>query len=346
MADVYTGIDAATAGKLDTAIRKINTAWLNMRQTFRQTLTGEVAYFDNQAGDKIEYWMRLSPFREEEKSLTATRNFGESGKVLAAECGYSRFDLYGELIPLSSTSDPYSIFLQFAEGAVDYFMRFPLRRVVQLLQQNPVCKFDGLSLFNSAHKIDPTAKVVKTWSNDRDFKISESGWASLKDHIMQVPAPNGYLTNVTMGKPVIWVPTDQMHVKFAKLFGMGNGGGMGTFQAKEITAGANGTAASESITVTSTAVVVTVPELLPGKDIDSVATLDSDSASHYYVWLNNMSADRGVVVRMPRPMTVKRSSGGPDDQNVQKNNALAAWADCEAGFAPGLPHKVYRFRDA
>lgn len=32
MADLITGIDAATQGKLDAAIRKINTAWLNPQQ--------------------------------------------------------------------------------------------------------------------------------------------------------------------------------------------------------------------------------------------------------------------------------------------------------------------------
>jgi len=26
-----------------------------------------------------------------------------------------------------------------------------------------------------------------------------------------------------MGKPEIWVPSDAMHIKFAKLFGVGNG---------------------------------------------------------------------------------------------------------------------------
>lgn len=343
MADIITGISAATAGKLDAAIQKINTAWLNPRQVFEQTLTGDVAYFDYQAGDQIDYWMRLSPFREKEKSLTATRDFSESGKVLAAQVGYSRWDLYSELVPISSTSDPYGIFLQFTEGAIDYFTRFPLRRVVKLLQQNGNCLFDGLSFFNSAHKIDPTAKASDTFSNDLQFKINESGWAGLKDQIMQVKAPNGYLSNVTMGKPVIWVPSDAMHVKFAKLFGVGNGGNGGTFQAKDFT----GYAASESITVTSTATIVTVPELLAGKDIDNPAiTLDSDAALHYYVWLNNMNADRGVVVRMPRPMTIKRSSGSPDDQNVQNNNALAAWSDCEAGFGYGIPHKLFRGKDA
>lgn len=344
MADLVTGIDAATQGKLDAAIRKINTAWLNPAQMFEQTLTGQIAYFDYQAGDKIEYWMRLSPFREQAKSLTGTRDFGESGKVKVAEIPYSRWDLYQEFIPVSSTSDPYKIFLQFTQGATDYFTRFPLRRVVNLLQQNGISIFDGLSMFNTAHIIDPTVKKRGTFSNDLTFKISETGWAALKDAIMQIKAPNGYLSNTTMGKPEIWVPTDAMHIKFAKLFGVGNGGAAGTFQAKELTAGA--TAASESITVTSTAIVRTVPELLAGVDIDTGATLDPQAANRYYLFLNNSNVDRPVVVRMPRPMTVKRSSGGPDDVNVQSNNSLAAWADCEAGFGYGAPQKGFRILDA
>jgi len=345
MADLLTGISAATQGKLDAAIRTINTAWLNPQQVFEQTLTGQMAYFDYQAGDKIEYWMRLSPFKEQHKSLTGTRNFGEAGKVKMSEIGYSRWDLYGEFIPISSTSDPYKIFLQFAQGATDYFTRFPLRRVVQLLQENGTSIFDGLSFFNAAHIIDPTTKKLGTFSNDLSYKISETGWAALKDAIMQIQAPNSYLANTTMGKPEIWVPTDAMHVKFAKLFGVGNGGAAGTFQAKEITAGV--TAASESITVTSTATIRTVPELLRGRDIDDpTKVLDPQAANRYYLFLNNSTVDRPVVVRMPRPMTVKRSSGGPDDLNVQSNNSLAAWADCEAGFGYGAPQKGFRILDA
>ena len=338
-----TGIDAATAGQLDSAIQKLNLTWLNAKQIFEQTLTGAVATFDYQTGDEIKFWMRLAAYREQKKSLTAQRDWSETGKVLAASVGYNRYDLHAEQIPISSTSDPYGIFLQFAENATDYFTRFPLRRVVnEVLQSNPVCLFDGLPLFSSAHKIDPTAKVVKTFSNDLTFKISETGWSGLKDAIIQIPAPNGYLANATMGVPEIWVPTDAMHVKFAKLFGVGNGGSGGTFQAKDFTT----YAASESITVTSRAIVRTVPELLAGKDIDSGATLDADAALHYYVFLNTSSVDRGVVVRMPRPMTVKRSSGGADDLSVAESNTMRAWSDCEAGFAPGLPQKVFRVRDA
>lgn len=345
MADLLTGISAATQGKLDAAIRTINTAWLNPQQVFEQTLTGQMAYFDYQAGDKIEYWMRLSPFKEQRKSLTGTRDFGEAGKVKMSEIGYSRWDLYGEFIPISSTSDPYKIFLQFAQGATDYFTRFPLRRVVQLLQENGVSIFDNLPFFSNAHIIDPTTKKLGTFSNDLSFKISETGWAALKDAIMQIQAPNSYLANTTMGKPEIWVPTDAMHVKFAKLFGVGNGGAAGTFQAKEITAGV--TAASESITVTSTATIRTVPELLRGRDIDDpTKVLDPQAANRYYLFLNNSTVDRPVVVRMPRPMTVKRSSGGPDDLNVQSNNSLAAWSDCEAGFGYGAPQKGFRILDA
>jgi hypothetical protein len=345
MADLITGIDAATQGKLDAAIRKINTAWLNPQQMFEQTLTGQIAYFDYQAGDKIEYWMRLSPFREQAKSLTGTRDFGESGKVKMAEIGFSRWDLYSEFIPISSTSDPYKIFLQFTEGATNYFTRFPLRRVVRLLQQNGTSIFDGLPFYSNAHVIDPTTKKLGTFSNDLSFKISETGWAALKDAIMQIQAPNSYLANTTMGKPEIWVPSDAMHIKFAKLFGVGNGGAPGTFQAKEITAGQ--TAASESITVTSTAVIRTVPELLSGRDIDNPSVvLDPQAANRYYLFLNNSTVDRPVVVRMPRPMTVKRSSGGPDDVNVQNNNSLAAWSDCEAGFGYGAPQKGFRILDA
>jgi len=345
MADLLTGISAATQGKLDAAIRTINTAWLNPQQVFEQTLTGQMAYFDYQAGDKIEYWMRLSPFKEQRKSLTGTRDFGEAGKVKMSEIGYSRWDLYGEFIPISSTSDPYKIFLQFAQGATDYFTRFPLRRVVQLLQENGTSIFDQRPFFDNAHIIDPTTKKLGNFSNDLSFKISETGWAALKDAIMQIQAPNSYLANTTMGKPEIWVPTDAMHVKFAKLFGVGNGGAAGTFQAKEITAGV--TAASESITVTSTATIRTVPELLRGRDIDDpTKVLDAQAANRYYLFLNNSTVDRPVVVRMPRPMTVKRSSGGPDDLNVQSNNSLAAWSDCEAGFGYGAPQKGFRILDA
>ena len=345
MADLLTGISAATQGKLDAAIRKINTAWLDPAQVFEQTLTGQIAYFDYAAGDEIEYWMRLSPFKEQAKSLTGTRNFGEAGKIKMSKVGYTRWDLYGEFIPISSTSDPYKIFLQFAQGATDYFTRFPLRRVVQLLQEQGISIFDGLPFFSNAHIIDPTTKKLGTFSNDVSFKISETGWAALKDHIMQIQAPNSYLANTTMGRPEIWVPSDAMHIKFAKLFGVGNGGAPGTFQAKELTAGV--TAASESITVTSTAVIRTVPELLSGRDIDDpTKVLDAQAANRYYLFLNNSTVDRPVVVRMPRPMTVKRSSGGPDDVNVQNNNSLAAWSDCEAGFGYGAPQKGFRILDA
>ena len=74
--------------------------------------------------------------------------------------------------------------------------------------------------------------------------------------------------------------------------------------------------------------------------------LDPQAANRYYLFLNNSTVDRPVVVRMPRPMTVKRSSGGPDDVNVQNNNALAAWSDCEAGFGYGAPQKGFRILDA
>lgn len=321
-------LPAAFNGSVDEAIRVFNRAFERGEEIYQATLGGEVAHFEYGAGEEISFYARLSPHRDEDRSLTATREFGEGQSVKIASVGFNRVDLMSELLPESQTADPLRFFTTETPDAINYAIRLPLRRIVSKLHSNGTCLFDGLSFFNDSHKCNPISRgSTDTFDNDLVASVTESGWAGLKDAIMQVKGTQGYLPNVNMGRPVIWVPTDVMAVKFAKLF---TGG---AFYAKEPTAAT--TAASESIIVTSTADIVTVPELFN-------TTADADAAKHYYVWLRSSTRQRGMIVRMPQMPRMRR-----DDVTFRStNNAIAVYADMEYGDSYGDPRKCFRVSES
>lgn len=88
-----------------------------------------------------------------------------------------------------------------------------------------VC-YDGLSLFNSAHKINPTSKVLPasgTYSNTITLPAAadEKSWVLIKDKLLQVPDLDGqFLPNAAPGfMPMIMVGTTAQRVRWAHVLG-------------------------------------------------------------------------------------------------------------------------------
>lgn len=335
MANVSSSITGAAtlvnSGSIEAAIDVLNNAFMDGENVYSAGITSEMAYFNYEAGDKVEMYMKLSHHRDEDKGLMENRNFSETTAVKVADIGYKRVDLMAELLPLSKTSDPRRMFLDETVEAADYAIRLPTRRLAKriLAGFTATCIFDNIAFFHATdHLCNPLEKGTprKFGNYFTGIKVTEDGWAAFIDKVVQIEGANGYLMNADFmsARPIIAVPTAALWKKWAKIFDP-----EGRI-AVEPTAGV--TAASETTIFKNGARLTLIPELAV---LTTAATLKRS-----YIFNPRYRRRRPFVVRIPTMPTWKRGTGAGNPFEAT-NDAYPVWASMEYADDYGLPHLCF-----
>lgn len=212
------------------------------------------------------------------KGDTETRDAEQiAAAILMGPYRCERIDGPTVMIPLRKGYDPTGRIEQsIRQTFVTWANMLPLVQITGLLvngrlsAKHPaqVC-YDGLPLFNSAHKINPTSKVLPasgTYSNIITLPAAadEKAWVLIKDKLLQVPDLDGvFLPNATPGlMPLIMVATTAQRVRWAHVLG-------GTNLPRELLMQANN-AAVHSVVVGDAEIAVNPYLLTMADDKDAI----------------------------------------------------------------------------
>lgn len=289
-------VKAASGGNLDSqfnaAVTKL-TRWMSQGyKLYSQTLIDEIALLDmasQQALTQIGLIIDGSSYKI--CSLTDETIYSENPPKLIAECGYKRMDLFGiewaELGDELYKMQVLSSLPQLAGKPV----QLPLLEVLGMLDSNPVTKYDGLSLFNAAHLVDPYK--TPTASNTLVQPLTSTGWNAVLQAIMTRQDPGskpgtggaaikGFMPNrdLTGKNLVIWTGDTGVASGLAKIFDPQSN------WATVVQAGVS--AASETRRVYAQAAIQYVPEM----------SLYGTITNYVYILVNN-TPNRAVYGRIP-----------------------------------------------
>ena len=304
----------------DLLITTINTAW-NLPGAPEGVLYPEVSFVANGGGVLEEFPMHTAAVGEKDVEDTAERDFS-TPYVIDVTSRSKRIDGPAILLPLDESRDPYGLLEGAAPTIIRRGDRMWDRRLAKAMNANPVC-YDGLSIYNTAHPINPSVAGSQTYSNDISAEADEAGLTAALQQLLDIPGADGNRYNTDLGVPLIVVPTEILALKIRKLVNEG-------LIAKVF--GNNAAAASESTQLVGRATVEVLPEL---NDANVV-----NSNRRWYVIRTNAKPAAGWVTRITkRPQMILTK---PTDHLAISRNALAVYYWASGGVDPGLPQVQVR----
>lgn len=120
-----------------------------------------------------------------------------------------KFDLYN-IIDLQEQSN------QVLDGARNLWVN----ELASTMVANPLA-FDGLSIFNTAHLVNPTQVTLGTYSNDlTGLDLDEAGLSAAMEALMTAPYFDGQIDESRVRKTIIVCPTYALYLKALKQVGL------------------------------------------------------------------------------------------------------------------------------
>ena len=193
-------VKAASGGNLDSqfnaAVTKLRDWMKQGYKLYSRTLIDEIAILDMASQEaKTQLGLVLDGSSYRVCSLTDDTHYSENPPKLLAECGYSRMDLFGiELAELGDELYKMSVLNSMPQLAGKP-VQLPLLEILGMLNDNPVTKYDDLSLFNTAHLVDPYGTL--TASNSLTQPKTSAGWNAVLQAIMTRRDPGSKAATAT-----------------------------------------------------------------------------------------------------------------------------------------------------
>jgi hypothetical protein len=190
--------------------------------------------------------------------------------------------------------------------------------------------FDGVSLFNTAHPINPLKPGLGTYSNDlTGLDLDEAGLTTAEDVLLSTPAFDGQIDQGRVRKMIIVVPSRPLYYKAQKLVGLPIGSIIPT----------GGTVAGTSVAATSPFMstssdryeVVYVPQL---------AQFGGATAKKQWYLMNASDNRRGLIVSVVEPPVLDVE--GPGSHIHMLRLAYRMSWHALGGAGPGLPREIIR----
>lgn len=327
-------VKAASGGNLDSQFNAAVTrlkGWMQQgHKLYSNTLIDEIAILDmasQEAKTQLGLFIEGSGYRV--CSLTDDTIFSENPPKLLAECLYGRMDLFAiEWAELADVLYKMSVLNSMPQLAGKP-VQMPLLEILGMLNDNPVTLYDGKTLFNTAHLIDPYK--TDTASNSLTAPKSSTGFNTVLQSIMTRRDPGSKAATATAaaksfmpnrdltGKNlIIWSGDTGVCSDLAKIFDPQSN------WATIVQAGVS--AASESRKVFAPAAIQYVPEM----------SVYGDTTNYVYLLVNN-TPNRAVYGRIPHAPKVEPIERIPS-KHMSRVKAFQTW-----GRTTAWPWALYKW---
>ena len=205
------------------------------------------------------------------------------------------------------------------------------RQLAAMMLANPA-GFDGVSLWNTAHPINPNNVALGTYTNDlTGLDIDQPGLSSALNALKQIRWVDGQILEADDSGLVIVVPTMSLYVKARQLI-------FGTLA--PVVFGANSAAAAPSNPFMGMKGMIKEVYLLP--ELVDPAVANSDK--FWYILNCSHTVHRPMVTSIVKMPEFHYSGLDPNDWvRVNLGGITYGW-DAIGGVAPGLPQFTVRVK--